>query len=162
MCLYQDGSQEAFNLLYERNSTKIYGFLINRVKDSETANEIFQSTFLKLHKGRHLYNKDLPFLPWLFTICRNALNDHLRKTMGNKEEFNELAVANAQASAEFGTPDLPKLPKTQLRAIELRYVEGFSFEEISKKLNTTSLNVRQLISRGTRKIKDHLSSGEKK
>lgn len=161
MALYQDGSEEAFNLLYHRRSAKIYGFLINKVHDPEAANEIFQATFLKLHKGRHLYNKDLPFLPWLFAICRNTLNDYLRKNMGNKEVFNELAIANTIAPAEFETPEFPNLPKTQKIAIELRYLEGFSFEEISKKLNTTSLNVRQLISRGTRKIKDHLSKERK-
>src|SRR5574343_1651229 len=87
MALYQDGSEDAFNLLYKRNSDKIYGFLLNKVRDEQVANEIFQSTFLKLHKGRHLYNKDLPFLPWLFAICRNTLSDYFRKNINGKEVF---------------------------------------------------------------------------
>lgn len=161
MKLYQDGNEDAFRLLYQRTSSKIYGYLVNKVKDTEIANEIFQSTFLKLHRGRHLYNQNLPFLPWLFAICRNALSDYFRKNKANQEVSNELALANAMASPDYENFDFPKLPKTQQLAIELRYLEGFSFEEISKKLNTTSLNVRQLISRGTRKIKAHLSKGEK-
>jgi RNA polymerase sigma factor (sigma-70 family) len=162
MALYQDGNEEAFNLLYKRNSSKIYSFLLNKLRNEEAANEIFQTTFLKLHKGRHLYNKDFPFLPWLFTICRNALNDHLRKKMVNKEIFNEKAFANAVAESEYESSVLPSLPANQQMAIELRYLNGFSFEEISQKLNTTSSNVRQLISRGTRKIKTYVLKGEKK
>ena len=153
MIFYQNGNEEAFKLLYKRSSRKVYGFLLKRLKNNETANDIFQSTFLKLHRGRHLYNPKFPFLPWLYTICKNEMNDYFRKKMNHHEIFNELAIENAVAAPAFELPDFSILPQSQKLALEMRYFDNLSFEEISKKLNTTSSNARQLISRAIRRIK---------
>jgi RNA polymerase sigma-70 factor (ECF subfamily) len=51
---------------------------------------------------------------------------------------------------------LPKdadLSKSQRQAIELRYGEDFSFEEIADTLGTTSSNARQLVSRAIKRLK---------
>jgi RNA polymerase sigma-70 factor (ECF subfamily) len=51
---------------------------------------------------------------------------------------------------------LPKdvdLSKKQRQAILLRYGEDFSFEEIARRLETTSSNARQLVSRALKRLR---------
>lgn len=165
MVAYQGGHEEAFMLLYERHSGKVYGFLSVRIGDRITADDAFQATFLKLHSSRDKYDPTLPFAPWLFTICRTAMIDVLRarKRVTSKESVDEVAleVATAPATVESATlPDFGQLPSIQRKALELRYKEDLSFEEIASRLNTTPDNTRQIISRAVRRLKK-LVQGEK-
>ena len=52
---------------------------------------------------------------------------------------------------------IQKLPDSQKVALQMRYVDDKTFEEISEKLNTSSENVRQIISRGIKRLKDLIS-----
>ena len=48
---------------------------------------------------------------------------------------------------------LSHLPESQRKAVELRYVDEKTFEEIAQILNTTSINARKIISRAVAKLK---------
>jgi RNA polymerase sigma-70 factor, ECF subfamily len=41
--------------------------------------DLLQEILLSIHKSRHTYNNDRPFRPWVFTIAKFRLLDHLRK-----------------------------------------------------------------------------------
>lgn len=158
MRAYQRGDDQAFQALYKRHSGRIYGYL--RVKlggDRAMVDDLFQATFLKFHKTRSLYDRAFPFVPWLFTVCRSVLVDGWRDKKRTIEEADPDAVAKAVASEpiiEGGSlPDLSTLPTEQRRAIELRYGQDLSFEEIAKKLDTSPGNVRQLVSRAIRRLR---------
>lgn len=165
MAAYQKGCEEAFMLLFEKYSARIYGFLSARVQDRFVKDEVFQATFLKLHHSRQSYDPQLPFAPWLFTICRSAWVDTLRgrSRVGQNEVLNEdLSEIAGPLTSDLETmplPDLDSLPASQRQALELRYAEGLSFEEIAARLNTTPENTRQLISRATRKLKALVQKG---
>jgi RNA polymerase sigma factor (sigma-70 family) len=47
----------------------------------------------------------------------------------------------------------------QQKAIELRYAQDLSFQEIAKKLETSPSNVRQLVSRAVKQLKAVVSRG---
>src|SRR5476649_2776842 len=79
MALYQNGDEQAFGMLYARHSGRVYGFLVNSLKDKALADDVFQSTFMKLHRARSTYDPSFPFIPWLFTVCRGVMIDHIRK-----------------------------------------------------------------------------------
>lgn len=159
MATYQRGEQVAFDVLYRRHSAKIYGFLKARVRQPGVADDLFQATFMKLHQSRSSYNPSFPFVPWLFTICRSVMIDSQRKTMRNLEDLDEEAIERAVAITpphlETGpaAPGLDGLPPEQRRAVELRYGEESSFEEIAARLETTPSNARQLVSRAIRKLR---------
>jgi RNA polymerase sigma-70 factor, ECF subfamily len=152
MRAYQEGDLTAFNSLYRRYSGKVYGFLVRRLPDRETAGDLFQASFLKLHEARHRYDPAYPFAPWLFTIARNLLTDHYRK----RGTAAEVPLAGDEPAAERSNVDLPSLSslnETQREAIRLRYGEDLRFDEIARKLETSPANVRQLVSRGIRKLR---------
>ncbi|MDH5752558.1 MAG: RNA polymerase sigma factor, partial [Deltaproteobacteria bacterium] len=73
MSAYQAGDMDSFRELYEAHKGRVMGYLHSRLNDQDEAEDVFQQVFLKLHRYRHRYRSEVPFLPWLFTITRNAM-----------------------------------------------------------------------------------------
>jgi RNA polymerase sigma-70 factor (ECF subfamily) len=166
MTAYQAGHEEAFTRLYQRYSGKGYGFLSSRLQDPALVDDAYQATFLKLHQTRAKYDPTMPFAPWLFTVCRSAMIDTLRakNRVQSKEDLDEAAVDEAvapEAQEIAAIPELAVLAPNQRTALELRYIQDLSFEEISRRLQTTPENTRQLISRAVRKLRKLVPGGEK-
>ncbi len=166
MTAYQQGNEKAFALLYGRHSAKVYGFLHKRLQDRTMIDEVFQETFLKLHGSRARFDNAYPFLPWLFTICRTTMIDHIRGLKNERDHKVDLGADSALKLENFPAPpetdpddEMPALPDlsilsaTQQQTMELRYKEELSFEEIALRLQTSPGNVRQLVSRAIKKLK---------
>lgn len=161
MVLYQGGDVEAFNYLYEKYKSMVYGYLHKRVDKRTDIDEIFQDVFVRLHHSRSRYKSNFPFEPWLFTVVRNSLIDYYRK---KKREYQNVSLDNLEVTPlalqvedtynlDGLLPTNADLTKSQQQAIELRYGKDFSFEEIGDTLGTTSSNARQLISRALKKLR---------
>jgi RNA polymerase sigma factor (sigma-70 family) len=167
MILYQKGAEDAFRVLYERHSSKVFGYIKAKIRNPERANDIFQEVFVKIHKSKHLYNNSLPFLPWLFTVTKNAIVDDVRKIekenlrIQKEENLEELPSREVAAGFSQVRPYLESLPENQKSAVYLRYVEEKTFEEISVILKTSPVNVRQLVSRGVQRMKELFQNGDK-
>lgn len=155
---YQAGHEGAFRSLYDRYSSKVYGFLSAKLRDRALADDVFQAAFLKLHQNRDKYDSNFPFAPWLFTVCRSAMLDTLRSRSrtARTEELNPVAMENAVAAPApeaVALPDLGSLPANHREALELRYVQELSFDEIANRLETSPQNSRQLVSRAVKKLR---------
>ncbi len=163
MTKYQSGADDAFQILYRRHSDKIYSFLRGRVWNDERAAELFQETFLKMHRSKHLYNKSLPALPWIFSVTRSVLMDGLRSDKRAKRDADFVTdeVGNAPNEMPSVASLISRLPENQRKAIELRYVDKKTFEEVAVSLETSSQNARKIISRAIAKLKAFASEGEK-
>lgn len=167
MARYQLGSEEAFALLYQRHSSKVYGFVKKKVKPAEKAAEVFQEVFVKMHKSKHLYNSTLPYLPWLFSISRSVILDSMRIDrralhVVSDVDLDQLSKDDQPAVGGLSLePQLAQLQGAQRDALHLRYVDDKTFEEIAVILNTSSVNARKLISRGIAKLKNLVGEGEK-
>lgn len=154
---YSTGHNEAFEELYTRHSSKVYGFLQNRLRDRSATDEVFQNVFLKLHRSRSRYDSALPFVPWLFTISRTVLMDHFRNTKIIQSQYNDMAPHSSEieetASLEDQIPAISALSDTQKQVLDLRFTGDHSFEEIASRLDTSPTNVRQIVSRSIRKLR---------
>ncbi len=161
MSLYQRGDIEAFNCLYDKYKSMVYAYLIKRVNNRTDVDEIFQDVFLRLHQSRSRYKSEFPLKPWLFAVLRNSLIDYFRK---KGKEYNNVSLDSLETNPSALQYEdkhkinglLPKdagLNKNQRQAIELRYGEDFSFEEIARRLETTSSNARQLVSRALKRLR---------
>ncbi len=167
MKLYQSGNQEAFNTLYERHSPKVYGFLKSRINNSEKVAEVYQEVFFKIHKSKHLYKDSLALLPWIFTITRTVMIDELRK---NKElqlvdDYDLEKIPDVHEKdipqMDHALETLARLPTQQQTAIEMRYVNDKTFEQIAQILEVSPSNARQIISRGIKRLRELVSEGDK-
>lgn len=164
MNAYQHGDIQGFETLYGRYSPRVYGYLRNRLSDRSAVDDVFQAIFLKLHNARQQYDPALPFKPWLFSICHAVLVDRFRADARHPEtvELEEDHAHTSPNEKEQLVVNLDSLSVDQRNAIELRYFEEHSFEEIAKQLSKTPAGVRQLVSRGIRRLNQVLNSKEGK
>ena len=142
------------------------GYLITKLKDLDEADDVFQSVFFKLHAGRFNYKEDIPFLPWIFTIARNTMIDHIRKKGTYKkhisvdtEYINSRAGGNNREPLSIGATmsELSSLSDLQRQTLELRFNEGLSFEDVGKHMKITHSNARQIASRAVRVLRSLLA-----
>ncbi|MBI3295547.1 MAG: sigma-70 family RNA polymerase sigma factor [Deltaproteobacteria bacterium] len=166
MELYRAGEEHAFDELFERYRNRVFGYIHQHIRDPKAADDIFQTTFLKLHSSRAKYETGRSFGAWIFTICRNVIMDHLRHISRNMEDVNEAVIGRAESLAESpekiseaGTMSqwIQKVPVNQGEALRLRYEEDLDFEGIARRLSTTQENARQLISRALRTLRKRVN-----
>lgn len=165
MVLYQNGSETAFQALYDRHSSKIFSFINSKIQKTEISRELFQEVFVKMHKSKHLYNNTYPLLPWIFTITRNTIFDYLKRGSTSEtavpvEKIDERAAMEDQQELGLDIkPLMINLPPQQKIALEMRYFDEKTFEEIAKTLNTSPVNIRKIISRGVKRLKEIIKEG---
>ena len=157
---YQGADFMAFETLYHRHKGKAYGYLVKRLKDSAVADEVFQNAFIKLHRKRHQYNPSLSFLNWFFIILRSEMLDYLKKQKTKEEDFREENVLAPEQSSSlvFDLATVGSLSKKEKDFLELRYLQEWSFEDLSKKFKTTQVNARKIISRSLKKLRKEIGS----
>ena len=122
---YAKGTNEAFDALLLRHKTNLFGYIIQRVKDRDLADDIFQETFVKaittIRQGR--YNEEGKFSAWICRIARNLIVDYFRQV--------EDAIIDLQIEEDVRRL-VGQLPQEQRRVLEMRYYEGLSFKEIAE------------------------------
>ena len=160
---YQNGMREAFLEIYRRLGPKVLGYLKKKGLSSAEAEDVTQEVFIKLHRNRHHIEPQMPLSPWVFTVARNALVDHLRKQRPEEVallEQDQMQDATSHSAVEF--EDLTKdLPERLKNVVHWRYVEDLSFDEIAARLEVSEQNARQLVSRAVRSLRQVLKRSPK-
>lgn len=162
----EQGSYSAFEELYKRHSRLVYGFLTKKLHRKEMIDDVFQATWLKLHRFRSKYDPSLPFLPWLFTLSRNVMLDTLRAGKRIREEPHEDIALLSERAAEPAADEVPghletlrvnnwkeALSPEQREVISLRFGEDLSFDEIAKRLRIKSSGARKISQRAIEKLR---------
>ena len=151
----------AFEKLYRQLSPKVYGYLKLRLSKKEDVDEVFQKTFAKFHSSRQHYDPKYPVLQWLFVIARSTLLDHLKSD--NRKENLKSKVLFENLSQTEGVPSLShQMASMKLKSlgpdaqeiVNLRVVDELSFEEIANRLGKSETNIRQILSRSLKKLRN--------
>jgi RNA polymerase sigma-70 factor (ECF subfamily) len=159
---YLGGDSSSFEVLYHRYSGRVYGYLLKKLCNRESADEVFQAVFLKLHQSRRNHDSTYPFAQWLFVIARTTLLDHFRKA-GRQVKTVDQEPGTEPLSQNTPAPTLVQEEKElevlrhvsveQRQAIEMRVIDELSYQEIGAKLGHSQESVRQMVSRGLKKIR---------
>jgi RNA polymerase sigma-70 factor (ECF subfamily) len=149
-------NQKAFTALYNYYFPRIVVHISNVFNDEKLGEDIAQEFFIKLFKMN--YSKFVVYpTAWVYKICDNLAKDVLKKEIPtseyddnseNRVNFDESFVANCELTEKF-----TQLNDVTQRIIYLIYWEGYSLKEISELLKIKYSTVRQLYSRGLKKLK---------
>ena len=118
----------------------------------ETAEDIVQDAFMRLHS--HWNEVEKP-RPWLFRCVRNLAHNHLRNNKRNTsletspQDSKEWESKNPDPEATLGkletigTHQLPiaELPEPDRTLVSLKYLSGLKYDEIARQTNLTVSNV---------------------
>lgn len=162
MEMIKAGEIKAFESLFFRHRNKVLGYILNKSKDQGVAEDLLQEVFEKVFKKAHTFDQNQKFLPWVFTITKNALTDHLRKVrreQGLLEDKASLPEPSTEDSKK-DLIDLDQLPERYREALQLRYFEGQDFEDISTRMNITAENARKMVSRAIALLKKKSLGGK--
>ena len=157
---YQSGDEAAFEEIYSRYGKKIYGFLMRRLGQPDDCAELFQETFLRLHKGRALYRPEMPFKAWVYTIANNLIRDRLRTkarlgvSQASEEDGNSIEIPNGFHQMLSFKEALAKLTDDQREAIILSRLQGLRYEEIGRVMGRSTEAVNQLIQRAMHHLRE--------
>ena len=170
MNLAKQGNKEAFGKLYGIYYTPVYRYAFLRLKNKGIAEDIAQTVFLKMYKkvSEFEQQKDSP-LPFLFTIARNSIIDWFRKENRSSAEDDETLSrkiderANHNFTEEKESKNLAELAMNildgeQKEAVMLKFITEMPNWEIAKVLGKTEEAVRQIQSRGIKKIREHFKA----
>lgn len=150
MASYVDGDVRAFEALFARYAPRLHGFFTRLTKDGALADDLVQTTFLKLHGARASYDKSRPVRPWIYAIAARARVDVVRQRMRQEgrwdHEIDALPsgsgegperVAQAREAVSQLEIALQKLPEAQRTVLLLHRVDGLSFAEIAEVLSAS-------------------------
>ena len=155
---YVNGNNKAFDLLLERNQSRLFSYILFIVHDRSMAEDLFQETFVKiiskLHEGK--YSSSGKFVSWMLRIAHNAVMDWYRRKKNEKtmEVYNENDLYGDSTSVldanienhlvkEQVLRDVQRmmnlLPITQREVVFMRFYQNLSFKEIAE-LTNVSIN----------------------
>jgi len=79
LAAYLGGEAPAMRELIVRYHDDLIRFLTRLTNSRDTADDVFQETFIQIHRSGSSFDPERTFRPWLFTIAANKARDHLRK-----------------------------------------------------------------------------------
>ena len=160
---YIGGSQAAFDLLYQRIGTRLFGYLIRLTHERERAEDLLQITFTKLHRARDSYLRGAPVLPWVFAIARRAFLDERRHVRSRQEDLSHDGTLPEPAPEAAPGPlsdalelALARLPNNYREAIVLTKITGLSMVEAAEVLGTTPTAIKLRVHRGYKELRQYL------
>lgn len=142
---YVAGDAGAFERLFRALAPSLHAFFVRSVGRGPAAEDLLQTTFVKLHGARGSWRRGERLRPWVFTIAGRVRIDWLRRN-GRGEEIDEDAVADpwqgadpraaaiAQERADRVRAALERLPEPQRLVVHLHRFEDLGFAEIGRVL----------------------------
>jgi RNA polymerase sigma-70 factor (ECF subfamily) len=145
---------------------RLYRYLLRLVRDTASADDLFQQTWLHVVRQLHSYDAARSFDTWLFAIAHNAAMDLLRRRPGESLEDREfslpertpdaLSTVLAGERAAILAAALAELPALYREALTLRFEEGMKLEEIAEVTHAPLSTVKSRVRRGLEAMKQKL------
>ena len=163
----QRGDKNAYNLLVKKYQHKVSNLVSRYLKNPSDVPDVAQEAFVKAYRALPNFRGDSAFYTWLYRIAVNCAKNHMvasnRKPPGSDIEVEDAEIYDAgHALRENASPErliltaeikkviftaIEQLPEDLRTAINLRELEGLSYEEIATIMECPVGTVRSRIFR---------------
>jgi len=164
----------AFATLFDRYFPLIHKYVLYRVGDVNTADDLTSEVFEALMTALPRYKPDkAPFGAWLFGIARHAVNDHHRNQKNKREVHSEVMdqlIANdplpEEASLSLEADHrlltaLKQLTNREKDIIALKFAANLTNRQIAKLTTLGESNVGVILYRSMQQLRQLLNEMEK-
>ena len=173
----QRGDKRAFELLVEKYQHKLARLLSRLIRDSGEVEDVTQEAFVKAYRALPSFRGDSAFYTWLYRIGINTAKNYLVAMARRTPTSTQIDVEEAEGYEtgeqlrDINTPEslllskeiattvnlaIESLPEELRAAIQLRELEGMSYEEIAKLMDCPIGTVRSRIFRAREVIAERL------
>ncbi len=172
----QNGDSAAFGVIVKLYEKLVYNSVRLKVLSDEDALDVSQNVFIKVWRSIGSYRGDCRFSTWVYKICQNACLDFLRhqkatateaiptyKDKDGDEIELEFADESVNASPErmierrekvmLVRDAMSKLTPDAREIIELRDMEGYSYEAIAEMKGLEVGTVKSRLNRARLQLK---------
>ena len=164
----KQGDADAFGKLYELYFVPVFRYILRRVKHRETAEDLVQEVFLKVHQAiARFEERGKSPLAYFFTVARNTIIDYWRK---NDKVFDDLEMlleiphpsdtpeeaAEKAHAAKMIRKTIRRLTHEQQEVIVLKFIDELPNRDIAALLGKTEKAVRQLQCRALKAMRQNL------
>ena len=173
----QSGDKLAFGLLVEKYQRKLARLLSRFIRDPAEVEDVTQEAFIKAYRALPAFRGDSAFYTWLYRIGINTAKNYLMAMGRRAPTSTEVEAEEAEGFDEgeqlrdINTPEsvllsneiaatvnstIEQLPEELRTAIQMREIEGMSYEDIAKAMNCPIGTVRSRIFRAREAIAGQL------
>lgn len=159
------GNRKDFRELYDRTRRFVFSRILRLVGDQSEAEELLQETYVRIWKNASSFDRSRGrAITWISALARNLTINRIRSaafrasTLQQPIEFEkdiidqgtdvELSMINVQRDAEI-SKQVQSLRPQYRQVLEMSYVQGLTYPEISETLgipvNTLKTWIRRAI-----------------
>ena len=160
----------ALGELYDRYGRMAYSLILRIVRDTGTAEDLVQETFLRVWNRVQGFDAEKGSIgPWLLAVARNRAIDYLRSASGRERNAYEFEESDHPALYTDMEHDLLvsdkarrvkqamlKLPANHRQVLELAYFEGLSQTEMAERMGQPLGTVKTWVRSALKSLRDDL------
>ena len=169
------GDENAFATLIEKYQRQVHALAFRKVKDFQTAEDITQETFLRVHQKLATLNDPTKFSGWLYAIANHLCIAWYRENRLQTESLQEIHISEietdvysryiatehakttAAAQHDLVKSLLTKLKEKDREVITLHYFEEMTSSEIGDFLGVSENTIKSRLHRARQQLKKYES-----
>ncbi len=168
------GDEVAFDEFFADYFPRLFRFAVLRVRDQDSAEDLVQNSLIAAVRHLGSWRGEATLFTWLCTICRREISawekrTSRRVTVSIAEDDPGLRAALESIGAAADAPDtelaradtgrivqlaLDHLPPRYSRALEWKYLEELSVDDIAGRLQCTPKAAESLLTRARDAFRD--------
>ena len=145
--------------VWEEFNTGLKKFILTRVPDEPSADDILQEVFLKIHTHIDSLREADKLQSWIYQIARNAIADYYR-TNKPKPDLPEISSVPEDPFDDVVSDLLPyvkelvdNLPADYREALILTEYQGLTQRELAERLGISVSGAKSRVQRAREKVK---------
>jgi RNA polymerase sigma-70 factor (ECF subfamily) len=161
---------EIFKKVFLPYHKKLYRIAFQFLEDREDAEDVVQETYIKLWQKRDEWESLINPESFAITLLKNACLDFLKKVRPDVSHGFEMNIAAIDSFSiqlehrdklEYVQVIMSQLPVQQKQILEMKIWNNLSDEEIEKQTGLKKGNIKVIVSRARKTIKELYHKWEK-
>ncbi len=163
----QRGDSGAFRELYDAYRERIWTLVVYSIGDSLQAQDVLQTVFFKAFRGLGSFKFQSSLFTWLYRIARNECLNYQRRRnaahvpleaiLGSSDEIDTRPISDGHDVRKLILQNAVKqLPLKMRDVVVLKYLEGLSYEEMSRVLGCAPGTVASRLNRALAELEERL------
>lgn len=166
----QGGDGHALRRLYEAYRAQVYSLALYSVGDPAQAQDVLQAVFLKVFRGLSQFRSQSSLGTWIYRIAHNECREHHRRrkppfvpleaVLGSMDEVDPQPNSHDQHARRerdrIIQQAVMQLPFHMREVVVLKYVEGLSYDDMSKVLGCAPGTVASRLNRALAALEEQL------
>lgn len=137
--------------------------MVSRRLNNSEVEDVVQEVLISIHKARHTYDGERPIMPWIVSIARFRITDHLRKHYAQmRHQTSDIAdyeniladVTDDSSESESVEELMDGVQENHRKILTLMHVEGYTAKEVGIKMNMNESAVKVAAHRAIKKIRE--------